>query len=135
ADDRDGRGRLRADRDRHDPQSFLRLADRPFARPGGCRRSVSLRRRRPARLGGLTMAGPEALTIQSNGLNLRVWRWIADGPPLLVVHGITNSARGWDFVCRDLQRDLEVYAVDLRGHGESDKPEHGYRTSDYAADL
>lgn len=81
------------------------------------------------------MPNPEPLFVKSNGLTLRVWRWAAEAPPLLVVHGITNSARGWDFVCRELRGDLDVYAVDLRGHGESDKPEAGYHTSDYAADL
>jgi N-formylmaleamate deformylase len=79
--------------------------------------------------------GPRALTVEANGLSHRVWRWPGDGPPLLVVHGITNSARGWDFVCRDLGTSFAVHAVDLRGHGESDKPERGYAAADYAADL
>ena len=76
---------------------------------------------------------PEGLWIEANGLRHRVWHWRREGPALVVVHGITNSARGWDFVCRELAAD--AYVVDLRGHGETDKPEHGYRTADYAADL
>lgn len=81
------------------------------------------------------MGAPEPLDISANGLSHRVWLWTSDGPPLLVVHGITNSGRGWDFVCRELQPEYRCYAVDLRGHGESEKPEHGYTTADYAADL
>lgn len=80
-------------------------------------------------------AAPEPRDVAANGINLRVWRWQAPAPPLLVVHGITNTARGWDFVCRALQADFDVWAVDLRGHGDSDKPERGYSTADYAADL
>jgi len=78
---------------------------------------------------------PEPIDVQTNGINLRVWRWPADAPPLVIVHGITNSARGWDFVCRELQGEYDVYAVDLRGHGDSEKPERGYATSDYAQDV
>jgi N-formylmaleamate deformylase len=81
------------------------------------------------------MSAPEPLDVPANGINLRVWHWPAEKPPLLVVHGITNSARGWDFVCRVLQADFDVWSVDLRGHGDSDKPERGYSTADYAADL
>jgi N-formylmaleamate deformylase len=81
---------------------------------------------------------PEPLSVSTNGVDLRVWRW--PGPaegrtPLVIVHGITNSGRGWDFVARDLAADRPVYAVDLRGHGESSKPERGYAAADYAADL
>lgn len=81
------------------------------------------------------MSVPEPIDVRANGINVRVWRWAADAPPLVVVHGITNSARGWDFVCRKLQGEFDVYAVDLRGHGDSDKPERGYGTADYAADV
>lgn len=58
-----------------------------------------------------------------------------DAAALVVVHGLTNSARGWDVVCRELTDQRDVFAVDLRGHGESEKPERGYAASDYAADL
>jgi N-formylmaleamate deformylase len=78
---------------------------------------------------------PDSVDVAANGINLRVWHWQGSGPPLLVVHGITNSARGWDFVSRALQADFDVWSVDLRGHGDSDKPERGYATADYAADL
>jgi len=90
---------------------------------------------------------PRPLTIAANGLSLRVWHWPGEGPALLVVHGITNSGRGWDFVCRQLcsgpdpragarpRSGFDVHAVDLRGHGESEKPASGYAAADYAADL
>ena len=40
-------------------------------------------------------------------------------PPLLVIHGNRDHARTWDQVADRLKRDYAVYAVDLRGHGDS----------------
>lgn len=43
--------------------------------------------------------------------------------------------RGWRQQIEDLSRDHHVVAVDTRGHGDSDKPDHGYRIARLAADL
>jgi len=40
-------------------------------------------------------------------------------PPLLLIHGNRDHARTWDQVAARLKRDYCVYAVDLRGHGDS----------------
>jgi pimeloyl-ACP methyl ester carboxylesterase len=40
-------------------------------------------------------------------------------PPVLFVHGGRDHARNWDFVADALVEDYAVYAVDLRGHGDS----------------
>ncbi len=42
-----------------------------------------------------------------------------DGPPLVLVHGITDCRRMWDPLVPALATDHRVIAVDLRGHGES----------------
>jgi pimeloyl-ACP methyl ester carboxylesterase len=44
-----------------------------------------------------------------------------DGPPIVLVHGITESRRSWDPLMAPLAGDHRVVAVDLRGHGESDR--------------
>jgi pimeloyl-ACP methyl ester carboxylesterase len=41
------------------------------------------------------------------------------GPPLVLVHGITDSHHAWDPLVPDLATDHQVIAVDLRGHGAS----------------
>ncbi|HZP57503.1 MAG TPA: alpha/beta hydrolase [Dehalococcoidia bacterium] len=41
-------------------------------------------------------------------------------PPLLLIHGNRDHARTWDDVAVRLKDDYCVYAVDLRGHGDSD---------------
>jgi pimeloyl-ACP methyl ester carboxylesterase len=44
------------------------------------------------------------------------------GDPLLLVHGFLVSQRCWDRVLEPLGRHFTLYAVDLPGHGESDRP-------------
>ena len=46
-------------------------------------------------------------------------RAIVNKPPLILVHGGLDHARNWDFVAKALREDFHVYALDLRGHGNS----------------
>lgn len=45
-----------------------------------------------------------------------------DGPPMVLLHGLGERASGWDPVRPALAADHTTYAVDLRGHGDSDWP-------------
>ena len=57
----------------------------------------------------------------SHRLKLQFWDWGQDGKPtLLLVHGGLDHARNWDWVARSLREHFHVYAMDQRGHGESD---------------
>jgi pimeloyl-ACP methyl ester carboxylesterase len=56
----------------------------------------------------------------SDRLKLHFWDWGKDSlPPLLLVHGGLDHARNWDWVARSLRDHFHVYAMDLRGHGNS----------------
>jgi pimeloyl-ACP methyl ester carboxylesterase len=55
-----------------------------------------------------------------------------DGPPLLLLHGIGNSARTWAGVVEKLAAEHTVLAPDLLGHGSSDKPRGDYSIAGYA---
>lgn len=56
----------------------------------------------------------------SDRLKLQFWDWGQDSlPPLLLVHGGLDHARNWDSVARSLRDSFHVYAMDLRGHGNS----------------
>jgi pimeloyl-ACP methyl ester carboxylesterase len=59
----------------------------------------------------------------------------SQGAPLVLVHGIGMDWRVWQAVARRLVSRYHLYAVDLRGHGDSGKPTHGYSLAQYAADL
>ena len=76
----------------------------------------------------------------SDGLRLRVLRWQPvtgpELPPFLLVHGLASNARLWDGVAPRLAAaGHRVAAVDLRGHGRSDKPDDGYDFATISHDL
>ncbi|MDP3768967.1 MAG: alpha/beta fold hydrolase, partial [Dehalococcoidia bacterium] len=58
-----------------------------------------------------------------------------DGPPCVLLHGITANACVWDPIALRLAERYHVVAVDQRGHGQSDKPEAGYAAADFVADI
>lgn len=68
-------------------------------------------------------------------LSLHVTLYEGTGPHLLLVHGIGSNGTGWNPVIDDLARHFSPITVDLRGHGESDKPESGYLYDDYVGDI
>jgi pimeloyl-ACP methyl ester carboxylesterase len=56
----------------------------------------------------------------SGRLKLQFWDYGQEGKPSLVlVHGGLDHARNWDWVARSLREHYHVYALDLRGHGNS----------------
>jgi len=58
-----------------------------------------------------------------------------DGPPLMLVHGWPQTWYAWRMLMPTLAQDFSVVAVDQRGIGLSDKPQHGYDTATLASDL
>lgn len=62
---------------------------------------------------------------------------VASGPsrPAILLHGIGMDWRVWQAMSRRLHPWFSQYLVDLRGHGESSKPESGYSLPHYAADI
>ncbi len=42
-------------------------------------------------------------------------------PPVVLLHGTGETSRTWDGVAETLAADRIVFAVDLRGHGDSDR--------------
>src|SRR5512147_695524 len=71
----------------------------------------------------------------------------ADGPAVILIHGLTDSLRSWSLAMRALHKidpALHILAVDLRGHGSTsmppaDKcaaaPETCFRLADFGADI
>src|SRR5215831_13321991 len=73
----------------------------------------------------------------SDRLKLQFWDYGRDGKPALVlVHGGLDHARSWDWVARTLCADYHVYALDLRGHGNSAwAPGAMYSVAEHVLDL
>jgi pimeloyl-ACP methyl ester carboxylesterase len=58
-----------------------------------------------------------------------------DAPPLVLIHGYTDSARDWAPIAPLLRRRFRLIIVDLRGHGASGKPDCCYTRFDFAYDV
>ena len=68
---------------------------------------------------------PVSHFFDANGVKLH-FKIAGDGEPVLLIHGLHSSAEiNWQLpgVIRDLAADHQVIAVDLPGHGRSEKPE------------
>jgi N-formylmaleamate deformylase len=58
----------------------------------------------------------------------------AELPAMLLLHGITSSAQSWVRVGPALADRYRVYALDMRGHGDSIKPSRGAYSLRHTAD-
>ena len=58
-----------------------------------------------------------------------------DGRPILFIHGFSQCSLSWGRqLSSDLADDDRLIAMDLRGHGQSDKPRDAYGESKLWAD-
>ena len=69
-----------------------------------------------------------------DGVKLHYWQK-GSGLPILLLHGITDSGACWGRTADALAEHFTVYALDQRGHGQSDAPETGYTLADCVADA
>jgi pimeloyl-ACP methyl ester carboxylesterase len=80
---------------------------------------------------------PVAHQLNSHRLKLTYWDYGSNDKPLVVlVHGGLDHARSWDWVAARLLDDYHVYALDLRGHGDSEwSPGALYSVAEHVLDL
>src|SRR6266404_8230234 len=74
-------------------------------------------------------------TIVHNGTKLAFEDRGAGNPPFVFVHGWTCDRSFFAPQARHFARRHRVVSVDLRGHGESDKPRGEYPIAVYADDV
>jgi pimeloyl-ACP methyl ester carboxylesterase len=73
--------------------------------------------------------------IDTPRLTLSVRDHAGGEPALLALHGLASNARWWDLVADRLVPAHRVIAVDLPGHGQSDRPDGGYDFDTVSRDL
>lgn len=61
--------------------------------------------------------------------------WQSDQDTLLLIHGLGSSIRDWEHQIAVLAQYCKVLAVDLRGHGQTDKPDVPYKIAMFTQDL
>jgi pimeloyl-ACP methyl ester carboxylesterase len=57
------------------------------------------------------------------------------GQPIILLHGYSDSWYSFSRVLPALAATYHIYALDQRGHGDSDRPAQGYGMPDFAADV
>ena len=62
----------------------------------------------------------------------RAYRTAGSGPPVLLLHGISDDSASWLPVMDALAEHHTVVAPDLLGHGESDKPRADYSVAAFS---
>lgn len=72
--------------------------------------------------------------VHAGGLRFHVVE-AGDGPPVVLMAGFPQSCYAWRRVLPILAQHHTVYAVDLPGQGDSDKPNDGYDTATAAKRL
>jgi haloacetate dehalogenase len=68
--------------------------------------------------------GFERIRIEVEGASINAVRG-GTGPPVLLLHGSPQTLAMWHLVAPRLAEDFTVVAADLRGYGDSSKPEGG----------
>lgn len=68
-------------------------------------------------------------------MELAVWRAGSGDEPLVCIHGITAQHRAFNALAQHLGKEYEIVGVDLRGRGDSVKPESGYGLEAHASDV
>src|SRR3982751_2769716 len=74
------------------------------------------------------------LTVQANGAAFHV-ATLGAGRPLLLLHGWPEFWLTWEPVMTRLADRFTLYAPDLRGFGDSDKPGGPHGPDQHAADM
>jgi pimeloyl-ACP methyl ester carboxylesterase len=73
--------------------------------------------------------------VRAGDLTLYCVQWGEQGPPLVCVHGLTANAFCFQAFADELASTYRVFAYDLRGRGQSDRPAEGYSVPLHAQDL
>jgi pimeloyl-ACP methyl ester carboxylesterase len=77
---------------------------------------------------------PELRIVNVDGLDLALWEWPGDGPPLVFTHATGFHGRLWDYIVRRLP-GRRCLALETRGHGRSARPDPPYRWRYLGRDL
>ena len=78
---------------------------------------------------------PEFIKVKGDGVKIQVAVWKGNGKNIFCVHGISSNCRVWDNIAKNLIPEHTMYAMDLRGRGQSDKPEKGYSLKIHCKDI
>jgi pimeloyl-ACP methyl ester carboxylesterase len=82
-----------------------------------------------------TQTTPHLKSADRDGVNLRYLDTGSGDPALVFIHGWCCNQSMWSAQIEAFAPKHRIIAVDLRGHGESDKPDQDYDISGFADDM
>jgi haloacetate dehalogenase len=74
-------------------------------------------------------------TLSLPDIQISYLEWNQGNVPLVLLHGLADHALVWSSLGDYLSEQYHIVAPDMRGHGESSKPDRGYTFTDAIADL
>ena len=83
------------------------------------------------------ICGPSPLRVgEKNDLSVHAVEWSRRGSPCVLLHGFGDNASVWSHLAPRIMSRFRVVAVDMRGHGNSDRdPDANYDAQTFTADL
>jgi len=73
--------------------------------------------------------------VPGDGVELAFGHWPGRGAPVVGLHGLTASHMNFVGIAESLAGRCALFALDLRGRGDSDKPEGPYGFAQHARDV
>ncbi|WP_269932926.1 alpha/beta fold hydrolase [Aminobacter sp. HY435] len=77
----------------------------------------------------------KSATVDLDGVKIRYLDNGGTGPVLICLHGTSMTAHAWGHLGSTLKDQFRVIAVDMRGHGASDRPNTTYTIAELAGDI
>ena len=71
----------------------------------------------------------------ANGIRLHYTDWGGNGPPILLLTGLGDSADSFDSLAKRFTDRFHVWGLTRRGQGQSDRPAAGYDPTTLAGDI
>lgn len=81
------------------------------------------------------MPSSQTATVQVNGISLSYREWPGQGNTVICLPSFAAHKGSFDRLGDALSPDYRVIALDLRGRGDSDKPEEGYGFAYHVRDI
>lgn len=75
------------------------------------------------------------LEVHNGNVVLAVRRFGGAGDPVLLLHGLAGHSEEWTAVAESLTENFRVFALDLRGHGHSDRHPGDVSPDAYCSDV
>ncbi len=83
----------------------------------------------------LKVTRPAQGRVSGDGVVLAFGYWPGRGTPVVALHGLTASHVNFIGIAERLSGKCALFALDLRGRGDSDKPEGPYGMAQHARDV